>query len=140
VGSEIGFSRRLSALNLAFGSKILIGARCYFEAKDEVELRPIDMVFMEEEDVLTEVYELLEVKGNLTDERRKSRDAFWQGMIYFREGRHDLALESFTEARIASEEDPPLEHYVAKVQEELIRTRSEYGPDERSRSGGMIRL
>ncbi len=140
VGSEIGFSRRLCALNLAFGSRILIGARCFFEAKDDLELRPIDMVFMEEEDVLTEVYELLEEKGGLSEEHRKSRDAFWQGMIYFREGRHDAALESFSEARVDRVEDAPLEYYISKVQDELVRSGGRAGGDDRSRSGGMIRL
>ena len=140
VGSEIGFSRRLCALNLAFGSRVLIGARCFFEAKDDLELRPIDMVFMEEEDVLTEVYELLEEKGNLNDEHRKSRDAFWQGMIFFREGRHDAALESFTEAQVDGVDDAPLEHYIARVQDELVRSGEKPGGEGRSRSGGMIRL
>lgn len=144
VGTQIGFSRRLSTLNRHYGSSILIGAGCYFEAKKQLEVRPMEMVFIEEEDVMTEVYELLEEKGRLGDEHRKSRDAFWEGVIYYREGKYDLALEQFNAAGITGHEDAPRDYYIAKVEEELVHSGGEAGGKREGRSGsranGMIRL
>ena len=91
-------------MNLPYGSSILIGAGCYFEAKGQLEVRPIEMVLIEEENVMTEVYELLDEKGQLGEADQKSRDLFWEGIIYFREGKYDLALEQFNAARLNGRE------------------------------------
>ncbi|MFV1993880.1 MAG: adenylate/guanylate cyclase domain-containing protein [Verrucomicrobiales bacterium] len=120
LGHDVGFSRRLCALNQSFGSRILLGARTYLMAKEEVEVRPMEMVYIEDEDVTTEVYELIAQRGELDEHHSKTRDAFWQGVIYYREGRCDLALEQFGEARMGDREDPPLDYFVSRAQEELV--------------------
>ncbi len=123
LGGEIEFSRRLCGLNTTYGSSILISASSYMKAKDFVEVRPMEMVYMEESDVMAEVYEILDERGRLTDDQLKSRDAFWQGMIYYREGKYDSALESFDKARLNGKTDLPLEHYLVKVRQFLLHPR-----------------
>lgn len=131
VGDEIDFSRRLSGLNLLYGSRILISAKSFMLAKEDIEVRPMEMFYVQEEDVMTEVYELLEVSGRLSEGQKESRDAFWEGMIYLREGKYDSALAMFDQARISGKTDLPLEYCLARAEECLLHPERLVSVEER---------
>jgi hypothetical protein len=80
----------------------------------------MDMIYLPKSNVVAEVYELLEKRDALGEAELASRDSFWQGMIYFRNGNYDSALEMFSRARIPDEIDEPLEHYITRTQEYLV--------------------
>ena len=69
-----------------------------------------------------EFFEILGTKGGLSPEAARSREHFWKGVLYYREGNWERALEEFQCARITGLPDPLLDFYLRRT--------------ERSRKGG----
>lgn len=115
VGDAVGFSDRLCTLNSAYGSRILMDAKAYAKAKEAVEVRPMEMVYLEREGKVSEVYEILAASGGLKDKEAKARDAFWQGVVQFRKGDLKESLKSLEKAKVEGRDDAPLEYFIELV-------------------------
>ncbi|WP_198141210.1 adenylate/guanylate cyclase domain-containing protein [Verrucomicrobium spinosum] len=116
VGEPLDFSRRLCAVNLVYGSHLLISARTFHLTKEKVETRPMEMVYAPKLHQISEVYELLAEKGKLSDEESKARDAFWQGVVSLRKGNYKEAVQQLMQARIDTREDPPLKYFLERAE------------------------
>lgn len=115
VGDAVGFSDRLCSLNTAYGSRILMDAKAYSLSKEALEVRPMEMVFVERENNVSEVYEILSASGELKEKVAKARDAFWQGVVQFRKGDLKESLKSFEKAKIEDRDDAPLDYFIELV-------------------------
>jgi len=116
VGEPLDFSRRLTSINLVYGSHVLINARTFHLAQDQLEMRPMEMVYAPRMHQISEVYELLAEKGTLSDEEVKARDAFWQGVISLRKGAYKEALQQFKTAEVEGREDAPLKYFMERAE------------------------
>lgn len=134
VGPVTDYSRRLAHANFRYGSGILVGPETYRLLGDAVEVRPMEMFYDPERDVMTEIYELLAMAGGLDEGGAERRARFWNGVILFREGRFEDALDELSQARRGGESDPPLEFFLARVQESLAGKPSSEG-ERRGTSG-----
>ncbi len=112
----IDFASQLCVLNAEYGSKVLLSARTYALVKDNAEVRPMEMVSAPGSSQMSEVYELLAEKGALPESDIRARDAFWQGVVQYRKGDLQQALESFNNAAIEGREDPPLKYFMDRVE------------------------
>lgn len=112
VGGDADFARTLARANRHYGSDVLISSRGYQFAGEGVEVRPLEMIHDPEKHLLSEVYQLLAMAGNLSDSDRARRDAFWQGVIWYRAGRFEDALARFEQAAPPGGEDAPLRFFV----------------------------
>jgi class 3 adenylate cyclase len=117
VGEAVDLSDRLCGLNMVYGSHILLNARTYALVKEGVEVRPMEMVVTPRQKQVTEVYELLGVKGDLDEAEASAREAFRQGILHLRKGERDLARASFEQARLEGREDPPLRYFMERATE-----------------------
>jgi class 3 adenylate cyclase len=116
VGEALDFSRRLCSINLVYGSSILLGARTFALTKEDIEARPMEMVFAPRMHQISEVYELLALKGALKDEELKARDAFWQGVVSLRKGDYKEATMQLKKARIDGRDDAPLTFFLERAE------------------------
>jgi class 3 adenylate cyclase len=116
VGESLDFSRRLCAINLVYGSHVLINSRTYSLTKEHMEARPMEMVYAPRMHQISEVYELLAAKGSLSDEELKSRDAFWQGVVNLRKGSYPEAVAQLKKAKIEGREDAPLNYFLERAE------------------------
>jgi class 3 adenylate cyclase len=121
VGGETDFSRRLSRVNLRYGSDVVISASAHRAVTDKIEVRPLEMIYDPEENVMSEVYQLLCPKDELDQAAEARRDAYWQGVIHYRSGNFEAALEEFSRASKPGEEDAPLEFYRELAQRRLTQ-------------------
>jgi class 3 adenylate cyclase len=117
VGEAVDLSDRLCGLNMVYGSRILINARTYALVKDSVEVRPMEMVVTPRQKQVSEVYELLGVRGDLDESETRARDAFWQGILHLRKGDRELAKASFEQAKLDGREDAPLRYFLERANE-----------------------
>ena len=117
-GGPVDFAERLCGMNLAYGSRILIGPGTLTPAAVAVAVRPVDLI-REKSDARTrlEIYELIGMRNTLSEVDLKLRDDFWRGVIFFRERLPDEALDSFREAIDPDRKDAPLEFYIRRVEE-----------------------
>jgi class 3 adenylate cyclase len=116
VGEALDFSRRLCSINLVYGSQVLIGARTFVLTKENIEARPMEMVYAPRMHQISEVYELIGIKGSLNDEEVKARDAFWQGVVSLRKGDYKEATMQLKKARIDGREDAPLQYFLERAE------------------------
>jgi len=132
VGLTTDFSRRVSAMNRIYGSDVLISARTLQLAVNSMEVRPMEMVYDPESQLMTEVYELLASSDDFSDEARKCRDDFWEAIILYREKDYEKALDKFNQAAKSAQgdEDKPLIFFVEMAQERLNRMGHESGASD----------
>ena len=119
IGGDSDFARRLAQANSRYGSDILISSRCHQLVKDAVEVRPMEMIYDPGRNLMSEVYQLLALSADFSDEDKARRDAFWQGVILYRSGRFDEALARFNEATPPGGGDGPLKFFTDRCQARL---------------------
>ena len=130
IGAETDFSRRLAHANFRYNSDLLISPETYRLVQERFEFRPMEMFYDPEDDVMTEIYQLLAASDSFDEKERERRDLFWQGVIYYREKKYEEALDHLTRARIAGGGDGPVEFFIAQTQDAL--TAPEDGTKARS--------
>ncbi len=140
VGPEVDFSRRLATANLQYGSDLLIGPQTFTLVREVAEVRPMEMFYDPETGQLTEIYQLLAMKEQFGVSEREMRDHYWSGIILFREGKYQEAIESFGKARIPGIEDAPLEFFMAKAHLKLGESRGGNNPKSQLTGEGHSRL
>ncbi len=116
LGDSLDYCHRLCSVNLVYGSQILISMRTYHLAKDEMEVRPMEMVYAPKLHQISEVYELLGAKGTLNEEEIRARDAYWQGVVNLRKGAYKEAVQQFKKSQIANREDAPLKYFFDRAE------------------------
>ncbi len=119
VGGETDYSRRLSRVNLRYGSDVAISANAHKQIADIIEVRPLEMIYDPEENIMSEVYQLLCRKDDMSAEARTRRDAYWQGVIHYRAGNFEEALKEFSRAEEPGRTDLPLAFYRDLVKRRL---------------------
>ncbi len=119
IGNQVDFSRRLAHANERYHSDVLISAKTYQVVKDLVELRPMEMFYDPDSGIMTEIYQLLAMKGDFSEEDQRRRDLFWQGMILYREKKYEEALDHFSGSQVPGVEDGPTKFFIGQSQEGL---------------------
>lgn len=114
-GEVCDFSDRLCVLNSLYGSRVLLSAKTYAQVKEKIEVRPMEMLYSSNGQPQGEVYELLAEKGTLPEMDARARDAFWQGVVQYRQGDNNKALESFQNATVEGREDAPVRYFIDLV-------------------------
>ena len=120
VGEVIEFVRKLSAANSRYGSEILVSSGAYKQIQDEYAVRPMEMIFDGSSELMSEVYELVETKNHLTEVDEANRQQFWKGVILYREGRGEEALEVFSELAKDAPSDRPLAYFIDRAQTNMV--------------------
>lgn len=116
IGEPVDSSRRLSNLNAVYGSRILISSGTFQAAEEGIEVRPMEMVAAPGQTEPREMYELLAMKGCLTEEEQKSRDAFWEGVVALRKGDGKTAVAKLKSAERKGHEDRPLKYFLNRAE------------------------
>jgi|LauGreSBDMM110SN_4_FD.fasta_scaffold37362_2 adenylate cyclase len=115
AGPVVEFAHFLCAACMSYGCRILVGPKTYVMAEATAEFRPIDLLVGQGDRRHVELYEVLAPKNNLSIERERSRDLFWQGVLFFRSQEWEKAVESFQSARILGIPDAALDLYLERI-------------------------
>ncbi|MCB1231793.1 MAG: adenylate/guanylate cyclase domain-containing protein [Verrucomicrobiae bacterium] len=116
VGSDTDFSRRLAQANARYGSDILVSAPTYQLVKETTAVRPMEMLYDPERNLMTEVYQLLALIEDFNEEDKARRDAYWQGVILYRSGKFEDALAQFSVAEVVGKEGGPVRFFIERCQ------------------------
>jgi len=141
VGEGVDHSRRLALANRIYGSRIVVAAESYHQVADEVAVRPLDMFFDPGRHTMAEIYELTGLVADLDDEERKRLDAFWAGVIHYRERNFEKALESFSAAHVRGGDDGAGGYFLERCQKGVADPDSVFGAGRHEvTDGGHARL
>ncbi|MFT5469900.1 MAG: class 3 adenylate cyclase [Verrucomicrobiales bacterium] len=120
VGEVVEFVRKLSAANSRYGSEILVSSGAYARIQERYAVRPMEMIFDSSIELMSEVYELVDLKAKLTEADEAARQQFWKGVILYREGRGEEALEIFSALFSESPNDRPLAYFTDRAQTNMV--------------------
>lgn len=117
IGADTDYSRRLAHANYRYGSDLLVGPDAFRRVEKQFDFRPMEMFYDQENDVLTEIYQLMGEEGGASEEEAKRRELFWKGVIYLREKKYEEALKHLSKAKNPSTDDGPLAFFLGLAQE-----------------------
>jgi adenylate cyclase len=107
IGDGMNLAARLEGANKTYGSLILIGPRTHELVAEHVEVRELDRVRVAGKSEAVPLYELLALRGGLTDAQRKLLPLYAQALGLYREQQFAKALELLAQALEVQAEDGP---------------------------------
>ena len=117
VGEPVELARRFCIANRFYGSRVLLGPRTFELASKILVARPIDFLSGVDVRERHEIYEPVALALDASREQITRRDAFWNGVVLYREKRWAEAYSQFQNARGPDgEHDGPLQLYLRRLE------------------------
>ncbi|HKP93555.1 MAG TPA: hypothetical protein VJS88_06635 [Chthoniobacterales bacterium] len=117
AGEPVELARRFCIANRFYGSRVLLGPRTFELASKILVARPIDFLSGVDVRERHEIYEPVALALNASRDVITRRDAFWNGVVLYREKRWAEAYSQFQNARgPEGEEDRPLQLYLRRLE------------------------
>jgi class 3 adenylate cyclase len=117
TGEPVELARRFCIANRFYGSRVLLGPRTFELASKILVARPIDFLSGVDVRERHEIYEPVALALEASRDQITRRDAFWNGVVLYREKRWAEAYSKFQDARgPEGEEDRPLQLYLRRLE------------------------
>ena len=107
IGDGMNLAARLEGANKSYETAIMIGERTWELARDFIEVRELDRVRVAGKTEPVTVYELLCLKDQLPEAKRKVVRFYEAALAHYREARFDDALQLLGQALAVQEDDGP---------------------------------
>jgi adenylate cyclase len=107
IGDGMNLAARLEGANKSYDTSIMIGPRTYELARDFIEARELDRVRVAGKSEAVAVYELLCLKGELPESKRRVVQLYEEALAQFRQARFDECLASLDRALALDPADGP---------------------------------
>jgi adenylate cyclase len=107
MGDGMNLASRLEGANKAYESLIMIGPRTFELAKDFIEARELDYARVAGKTEAVAVYELLALKGGLSDGKRMLVDHYARGLAAYRAALFADAIAALNQALALDPQDGP---------------------------------
>ena len=92
IGDNVNLASRLEGVNKQFGTKVLISETTCLQAGDRIEVRELDLIAVKGKEKPIRIYELLGEKGGVTEEQKR-----WK--LLYEEGLRSYRVKDFARAR-----------------------------------------
>lgn len=114
IGDSVNLASRLEKACNEYGISIMITEETYYQARDWIEARELDLLIVQGKEVPVRVYELLSRKGELNETMQKVRDLFAEGLALYRQQQWSEALSCFRKMLDLVPEDGPAKTFVRR--------------------------
>jgi adenylate cyclase len=112
LGDNVNLGSRLEGANKEFSTEIMISESTYRLVKNEMEARELDVIRVKGKETPVRVYELLQIKGHLDDEAKRTVAIFQKGLSLYRQREWEEARKVFREIS----QDPPASVFVERCE------------------------
>jgi adenylate cyclase len=120
MGDSVNLASRLEGANKFYHTRILLGARTYELARNDIEAREVDRLRVKGKQAPVVVYELLGRKGELTPQTQQVVKAFDEGLAAYKQRNFVMARRCFEEALHLEPADGPSQEYMERVKAYLV--------------------
>ena len=114
TGDSVNLASRLEGASKYYDTLILIGQRTAELAKNDVEVREIDLLRVKGKKEPVVVFELLARKGQLDDKKRRVIDVYVEGLTAYKMRNFSAACTRFSEAVALDPSDGPSRVYLER--------------------------
>lgn len=119
MGDTVNLASRLEGANKEYGSALMVSESTYSAAKDDIEVRELDLLRVKGKKIPIKVYELVCLKGQLTDAQKKGFEVYLEGLELYRNRKFKEALKRFESVNEFLKDDPPAATYIGRCKDYL---------------------
>ncbi len=116
IGDPVNMASRLEGANKTFNTRIMLSEFAYEKAKNDVEVRPLDLLRVKGKQIPINVYELVARKDGLTAAQKTGFASYKEGMNFYREKKFERAISSFKKTLGSLPEDGPSKLYIERCE------------------------
>ncbi|HKI99622.1 MAG TPA: CHASE2 domain-containing protein [bacterium] len=117
MGNSVNLAARLEGANKNYGSYSCISEYTYEPAKDDIEVRELDLIRVIGINTPVRIYELLALKGELPEEMQKGIAYFAKGLELYRQQQWEEAAKYFNAVFKFIPDDPPSTKFIERCRE-----------------------
>lgn len=117
MGDTINLASRLEGANKYYKTYTMISSRTYEMIKDAFEVRELDKIRVVGKNEPITVYELLDLKGQLPEDKKRIIDLYHEGLALFRQKEWKKAEVKFKEALKIDKADGPSTIFAERCKE-----------------------
>lgn len=114
MGDTVNLAARLEPWCKEVGAHVLIGERTYQLAQEHIEARLVDKLQAKGKEQAVPVYELIALKGELTESQAAMIEAHGAAFLYFLDRNWDKAMDLATDALRAEPDDEVSKHLMVR--------------------------
>lgn len=115
MGDHVNLASRLEGANKFYDTLILLGPRTYELARGDIEAREVDVMRVKGKREPVVVYELLARKGTLDPDKRRTVDAYQEGLAAYKHRDFGTAVLRFEKALAQDPSDGPSRVYLNRA-------------------------
>jgi adenylate cyclase len=112
IGDAVNLASRLEGINKEYGTHIIISEFTYHHVENAIVERELDEVRVKGKYEPVKIYEVMGRPGKVSENTKKLRDEFAQGLVYYRKRDWDQAIRQFQHALQIVPLDAPSQLYV----------------------------
>jgi adenylate cyclase len=107
IGDSVNLASRLEGVNKQFGTKVIISEATFLQAREAIEARELDLIAVKGKEEPIRIYELLGEKGRLTEEQKRLKLLYEEGLQKYRAKDFAEARRLFAQVLETDSEDHP---------------------------------
>ena len=114
MGDSVNLASRLEGANKQYGTMLMVSETTYMAAKDNIDVRELDLLRVKGKKLPIKVFELVCRKGELTDAQKKGFDIYNSALELYRKREFKPAEAKFGAVMDVLPKDGPSETYSAR--------------------------
>jgi adenylate cyclase len=114
TGDCVNLASRLEGANKFYDTLVLLGQRTVELAKNDVEVREVDLLRVKGKKEPVVVYELVGRRGDVSDQKRAVIGIYQDGLVAYKQRQFSLAHTRFAEALVRDPADGPSRVYLER--------------------------
>lgn len=114
MGDAVNLASRLEGVNKQYGTLIIASETTYFQVREHIEARELDVIRVVGKSEPVKIYELLSGKGELSEETKAALDLFSEALALYRGKRWEEAIEKFEGVLKIMPNDSPSTVYIQR--------------------------
>ncbi|HRY28670.1 MAG TPA: adenylate/guanylate cyclase domain-containing protein [Elusimicrobiota bacterium] len=112
MGDSVNLASRLEGANKPYHTRIMISEFTYEKAKNDIEVRQLDLLRVKGKAIPIKVYELIAAKGRLTDNQKKAFASYEEGLAFYLDRKFEKAAALFKKTQALLPHDGPSDVYL----------------------------
>ncbi|MGQ0643905.1 MAG: CHASE2 domain-containing protein [Elusimicrobiota bacterium] len=117
IGDPVNQASRFEGANKAYHTHIMISETTYEKAKNDVEVRQLDLLRVKGKNLPIRVYELAARKDGLSEAQKNGFALYGEGLAFYLERKFEKALDKFKKTLAHLPDDGPSQVYIKRSED-----------------------